>query len=220
MAPPRDRVRLAYLPCVVVGMAPASTQPHILVGASLQSPVGPAVAIGAALTIPAQGMSLALAGHLDPETARNLAKRILTAADEVEAALVELGRRAPSSEIKLPPHVILGAEGTPPSSQAVQGEDPDIFVLERPELMGVQCEIQHPLGGDKPRTEEPGMLGAGQFSAPDGIQRVLVQMNHPDGTSMGAMLQRETFASFAECLTEAGELAGFIPSAAKMGRAQ
>jgi hypothetical protein len=82
-------VNLETLPAVVMGLHPGTDQPHVLVGPSLESPIGPAVCVGAGLTIHAEGFALALVAHLSPDAAFALADKIRSAAVRVAAAQKE-----------------------------------------------------------------------------------------------------------------------------------
>lgn len=72
---------LAHMACPVIAMSNPTGQPSVVVGAALESQVGPAVAIGAAITNAAGGM--ALVAHMSPDDAIALASKLMLAASEV-----------------------------------------------------------------------------------------------------------------------------------------
>lgn len=93
--------------------------------------------------------------------------------------------------------------GTPPiGSVTLEGENRGNF---KPELLGIPCQIQHPTESGKGWSEDAGLLGTGIVMTPIGPVAI-IQAKHADGTSLGAILTPDEFASFIECLVETGDL--------------
>lgn len=66
------------------------------------------------------------------------------------------------------------------------------FIVQAPELIGIECQIQHPLQpGDVPEPRK-GMCGCGILMTDDG-PKFLIQLKHPDGSSMVAIMEVEDF---------------------------
>jgi hypothetical protein len=91
---------------------------------------------------------------------------------------------------------------------------PDRVVHQAPNLEGIVCEVQHAVNkGDF--TLEPGSLGIGVTILPTGQPRIILQVKHADGTSLGAMLKDAlACATVMECLLDAHKEAGAIAAAA------
>lgn len=76
---------------------------------------------------------------------------------------------------------------------------------EAPELEGIVCEVQHSVGQGE-FTTELGSFGFGVIILPTGQPRVVCQIKHADGTSLGATLKTSVDAATAlECLMAAME---------------
>lgn len=87
--------------------------------------------------------------------------------------------------------------------------------ITHPEMLGIACRIQHPLTSGKPPVTENGLLGAGVVINGD-YAVIMVQMKHPDGTSLGAILSGEEFASHVDTLIQVGK--DFQLATASVGR--
>ena len=97
-------------------------------------------------------------------------------------------------------------------------EDGRSVLFGPPELEGVMCEIQHGSASPdtiKPITEVPGTLGAGVLILPSGQPRVVIQLKHPDGTSLGCVLDAASCRTVLECIIDAGVRAQQICDEAK-----
>lgn len=87
-------------------------------------------------------------------------------------------------------------------------------VHEAPALEGIVCEVQHPVGGGE-FTNEKGSFGCGVIVLPTGQPRVIVQIKHADGTSLGATLKDATDAAIMiSCLMDAAQEAQRLADAA------
>lgn len=74
-----------------------------------------------------------------------------------------------------------------------------------PELEGIVCEVQHSVGQGE-FTTELGTLGCGVLILPTGQPRLIIQMKHADGRSMGATLKDVVdTATFLSCLMDAAQ---------------
>lgn len=67
----------------VIGMAAPDDQPQVMVGPSLESPIGPVVCVGAACSLTPGQRGLALVAHISPDDADKLADQLKEAAAEV-----------------------------------------------------------------------------------------------------------------------------------------
>ena len=104
---------------------------------------------------------------------------------------------------KLPPGTKLSADQT--SAPVSFGEDtgPGTVRFPKPEMLGIQCQIQHPQKAGKGMTTDPGLLGAGVVMTTDGL-RFMLQLQHPDGSSMAAILSPQDYISFADIFMTLG----------------
>lgn len=93
------------------------------------------------------------------------------------------------------------------------------FVLQRPMLVGVHCEVQHPVSTGKPPSSAPGFLAAGSMEIPGHGGQVMVNLSHGDGTTLAAMLSVDQLSEFAEALLRARNEA-WIVSATQEGPKQ
>lgn len=87
-------------------------------------------------------------------------------------------------------------------------------VYHHPTMEGFDCEVQHSLASGKPVTDKPGLIGVGVVTLPTGQPRLVVQIKHPDGTSVSATLKGRDLRTLIECLTDAGNEAEAIALAA------
>lgn len=78
-------VSLDRLPVPVIAMGSPDDQPAMIVGPSLDSPLGPKVCVGAACSVQTGKKGLSFIAHLEPEEATQLAAKILEAAATVAA---------------------------------------------------------------------------------------------------------------------------------------
>lgn len=75
-----SKVSLEWIASPVIGLRPPEATPSVIVGPSVDSPVGPTVAVGASID------GLALVAHMTPEIALQLAAKIMEAAATVTEA--------------------------------------------------------------------------------------------------------------------------------------
>lgn len=81
--------------------------------------------------------------------------------------------------------------------------DGETVVYQQPQMEGVQCEVQHSLKSGKPMTKERGIMGVGVVTLPTGQPRLIVQIKHPDGTSLSATLMATGALTMVDCLIDA-----------------
>lgn len=92
----------------------------------------------------------------------------------------------------------------PPENEARLVGD-DLVECAAPKLSGIECEVQYGLRSGKPIADLPGTVAFGTIVLPTGQPRVIVQISHPDGTSLAGIVRgRAEFATLAECLRDAG----------------
>lgn len=203
---------------IVIIARPPTTEPAVIVGAVMGSSVGNAVAIGAAASLPGMTIPMAFLSHLSPEDARNVAQRIMEAADAVEAAGggdpieagAELARRVGMEGelvIPLPGGATMSDPETPPVTAGSKA-GPDHFHFAEPEFLGIRTQVQHPSQSGKPPTHEAGVIGCSYLAAEDGEFRVLLNLTHADGTSLAAILDRNDYISFGDCYVQTGSALG------------
>lgn len=95
----------------------------------------------------------------------------------------------------------MSAGGDPRETR--MGEEDGQLIHEAPNLEGIVCEVQHSVGQGA-FTREHGSLGIGVVILPTGQPRVILQVKHADGTSLGATLKDSVdSAIIMECLAEA-----------------
>lgn len=94
-------------------------------------------------------------------------------------------------------------------------DDGQSVVFNFPEMEGVQCEVQHTLSSGKPFSPEPGMCGVGVVILPTGQPRLLIQIKHADGTSLGATWLNSHATVMLECIVDAMAKAQAIADAAR-----
>lgn len=114
-----------------------------------------------------------------------------------------------ADEPTLPPGIRLAADQNSPPITDARAIDAHTAHFHQPELLGIACQIQHPVKSGKPKAEHLGMLGAGIVLTPDG-PIIMLQMQHPDGTSLGAILQGEDYNAFAEIYIPLGPQANLL----------
>lgn len=112
-----------------------------------------------------------------------------------------------NDEPKLPPGVTIAPDQ---SSAPISYQQPGDSSVQRPELEGIQCSVQHPVISGHLSTTELGLLGAGVVVQADGSAAVMVQMKHADGTSLGVLLGPGEYAAFAEVYLGMGRQANLI----------
>lgn len=120
----------------------------------------------------------------------------------------ELAAAVETVRMQLPTGVALSDDqDSPPISPAV-AEAGDLRIS-KPEMIGIHTQIQHPTTSGKPPTTKPGLIGGSVVHAADG-PRVLIQMKHADGSSLGAILLPDEYLAFGECYAELGASAGLL----------
>lgn len=90
-------------------------------------------------------------------------------------------------------------------SEGIIQPDGKTVVFPGPVMEGFDCEVQHTMQTGKPYTDKRGMLGFGVVVLPTGQPRVVMQVKHPDGSSLSAALKREDVALLFECLIDAAQ---------------
>jgi hypothetical protein len=76
-------------------------------------------------------------------------------------------------------------------------------IFEHPTLEGISCEVQHNVQSGKPHTSESGLIGVGVVTLPTGQPRLILQVKHPDGTSLGGVLNAGDATTIMECIADA-----------------
>jgi hypothetical protein len=77
------------------------------------------------------------------------------------------------------------------------------FSVRAPEMIGTQCQVQHPLSAGKGHELRPGILGVGAVDSPVGPV-VIVNLIHADGSSLAAILTREDYLAFGDDFVAVG----------------
>ncbi len=77
--------------------------------------------------------------------------------------------------------------------------DGDYFRADIPVFDGIQVQVQRPLGVAEP-TREPGVLGMAITSL-NNEPHVFLNIRHPDGTSLSAVMGIEDFAALGSLFT-------------------
>lgn len=70
-------------------------------------------------------------------------------------------------------------------------------------LEGFSCEVQHSVNSGRPMTDEDGTVDVGVMVMPGGQPRVILQIQHPDGTSMAASLLKAEVMMLNACVADA-----------------
>jgi hypothetical protein len=84
-------------------------------------------------------------------------------------------------------------------------------------VKGVLCSVQHPVKTGLPGTTEPGRLLVGAVEAGDGEPRLMFEIHHPDGTSLGALVDTSELILFLDCVLEAQATAERLVQLASQG---
>jgi hypothetical protein len=96
---------------------------------------------------------------------------------------------------------------------------PDMCAVDYPNLEGVEVEVQHALGQGGP-AEGLGMFGFGVITMPNGQPRVLAQIRHHDGSSLGSILKAGDVQTLREVLADCEATAQAISLAADQATKQ
>lgn len=128
------------------------------------------------------------------------------------------GREAAAAQ-EFPPAPVKCSCGTSHQPGCPNGSEGQItpdgqVAYHRPPLEGIVTEVQHSIESRKPVTTMPGMVGAGVVVLPTGQPRVIIQVKHPDGTSLAAILNAQCLATITEILEDGGKKAQGIADAA------
>lgn len=100
------------------------------------------------------------------------------------------------------------------SSEGEITSDGQSVIFHQPDLEGVQTEVQHSVKSGKPFEPRPGMVGFGVVILPTGQPRIVMQIKHADGTSLGASFIKDTLIALLECACDASCKADDIAVAA------
>jgi hypothetical protein len=99
-------------------------------------------------------------------------------------------------------------------------EDGKSVIYNFPEMEGVICEVQHSLKSGKGFCPDPGMCGVGVVTMPTGQPRLILQIKHADGTSLGATLTESRALAILECIADAMDEAQKIADRTKAAKGQ
>lgn len=80
------------------------------------------------------------------------------------------------------------------------------FLVDRPTIELIDCEVQKPVGSGELELRL-GTLGAGVIMQPNGNPRILVDIRHPDGTALAAILNSDHLREFVAILVDANKAA-------------
>lgn len=87
-------------------------------------------------------------------------------------------------------------------SEGVIQPDGKTVVFPGPVMEGLACEVQHTMSTGRPYTAESGQCGFGTVTLPTGQPRVVMQVRHPDGSSLSVTLKFDDVEVMLECLLE------------------
>lgn len=183
---PNISASLERMAVPVVAMRPPTNEPQLAVGFIEEGPLGHCVGIGVAASMPgapgAQG--LCLMAHIQPGQARDLAAKLLAAAERAEAMgpstspFIAKAQPAPAND---------GPEV--PEKAHIQGE-----------ARGFACQIQK--GAEEPGTTDAGIVAIMAGPAPDDGRPVLcIHLAHPDSSAMCAILEADELDKFMDLLS-------------------
>lgn len=82
-----------------------------------------------------------------------------------------------------------------------------IFATGETRCLGFPVQVQHERGKGPPTTEK-GTIAAGLTASTQGLPVLMLQLKHPDGTTLAAAMGETAFLRLAQMLHDLGELAG------------
>lgn len=115
-------------------------------------------------------------------------------------------------ERAIPSNVHLSKDQASPPATKVHPEGEELYRFSAPELTGIPTQIQHPSKSGKPITRDPGMIGGSIIMSEmaESGPHFLIQMQHPDGTSLGAIMFQDEYIAFGEIYIELGRHANLV----------
>lgn len=97
------------------------------------------------------------------------------------------------------------------------GDGMILGIAHKPEFRGIAVQVQHPLQAGKPPADGDGLVGFGICVAPDHLM-IMLDIRHPDGTGLAALMGMEEFEALGEVYTKTRDEARLIFEAG--GKAQ